>query len=552
MKGLHKIDDSLEHVPLGLEYKEEYWDSALTMIEAHEAKVAWLKILGGVSAAAVIVFASVFWSIKTEASELAFDHSAEQLALTSKTEMARVNPFESGNENATNPSTSTPVSNVVAGNTSSVNFESGSEYIDQDETASDALAISETAQQNDGLGSALTSADETRGSADKTGIADAGLASTQGNAEETVDNEYGVSEVAGGDSSLTEESPLADHDENSQESAGPNNDQNFAPTDEGITLSTDGPKSIIPISAETLNIATQTTLSSEMNALANSSVSEWIPVDQSELISMNGVESELFENELDYSPLLLDEPLAENPFTLRKKLNVQLIAGYNFATDYNANYWDLYTPDLDQKFVEEVGDQSASNSRYEANAMLGLGIDYNFNTRWSMNSNVHYFSASKLNFGQNIQDCWIGLSGRECASRYMQTSKLHMFSVPVNIAMRLGRKAQISGGFGADFTVQNDYVIERFYHNGEEIDLARAASLGDAVVREVTAEKGYLDAFRTVNYFANAGINYYLTESVTIGATYQYGLSDITRNQLVAQTFDRNSRMYGYVRFRVW
>ena len=286
MKGPHKIDDSLDQVPPGLEYKEEYWDSALTMIEAHETKVAWLKVLGGISAAAVIVFASVFWSFKTEASELAFDHSTEQLALNAKVETVRINPFESRNESA-NQSTSTPASNVVAGNTSMVNFESGSE--------------SATAQQNGvGLTSALGSADKTLGSADKTlgradetmgssaetlggadetGVADAQVGSEQGSAEESVadtesgsaqanaddaaDNEYVVNELPVDDSSLRNESSVADHDENSQESAGSNNDQNFASTDEGITLSTDGPKSIIPISAETLNIATQTTLSSE-------------------------------------------------------------------------------------------------------------------------------------------------------------------------------------------------------------------------------------------------------------------------------------------------
>ena len=210
-----------------------------------------------------------------------------------------------------------------------------------------------------------------------------------------------------------------------------------------------------------------------MNALSNSSVSEWIPVDQSELISMNGLDGHVFENVLDYSPMsgiASRKPVYVPP--MRKKLNIQLIAGYNMVTDYDDDFWGLHDPKMDEEFGDELGNQISANSRQESRIMVGMGIDYTLkNSRWSLNSNVHYFSASGLNFGHKIEDCWIGLSGEECATRYMQTTKLHMVSVPLNIAMRIGPKFQVSTGVGTEFIVQNDYVIERFYFDDEEIDL---------------------------------------------------------------------------------
>ena len=70
---------------------------------------------------------------------------------------------------------------------------------------------------------------------------------------------------------------------------------------------------------------------------------------------------------------------------------------------------------------------------------------------------------------------------------------------------------------------------------------------------QIHETRGYVTGFNYWNSFASAGANFYLTESITIGANYQYGLNDMTRPGVFAlSTIDRPSRINGYLRFRIF
>ncbi|NNE54400.1 MAG: outer membrane beta-barrel protein, partial [Flavobacteriales bacterium] len=256
------------------------------------------------------------------------------------------------------------------------------------------------------------------------------------------------------------------------------------------------------------------------------------------------------------SPTIVSGPSGPDPIELwmpRKKLSLQMIAGYNVITDYTSAYWRLEAEAQRADLENGIAIQKGTNARMESNVIVGLGVEYLINRKWSVNANVHYSAITGLNFKQAEYDTCYGIAGQpDVLERALHTTKLHYFSVPLNVSRSLGRRIDLNLGGGAEFLVQNDYVIERYFEGETEISICDHAHSATSR-KEIRLERGHLEAFQNIGFFANVGASYRLTESSTLGLNYQHGLTDVTRDGILTRdSFDRNSRLYAYLRFRVW
>lgn len=201
-----------------------------------------------------------------------------------------------------------------------------------------------------------------------------------------------------------------------------------------------------------------------------------------------------------------------------KPFNVQVIMGSSFVAEYDGRKDD-----------------------FSFNPLIGVVADLNLNRRYSVNAGIQYFSIKGTSRPFSSQVTVLDFV-RETTTTSVATKKMHYISLPINVAMRLGHRTQLSAGFGISALAQTQNLVTV----SKEIN-------GESSLESQYREDGYVSGFKTVNSFLNFGVNYYLTSNTTWGLTYQYGLSDVTRNDFfTVDEMDRNSKLSVYVRFNVF
>lgn len=521
MKGRRKIIDMAEQLPPGLEYQEAHWEAALGMIEAHEKKVAWYKVAGGITAAACLVAAVLFWNLQSATTGDTLINMADNQSVEAgwNADFDRVIPPFVSSEDDELPY------HISENSVRSITSASILEPANADEE-NELKASGDDTSAETSMADAEASDDNSSSEIDST-LADERTAETNSNQSE----------------------------HNTSENIGLNPEANSLETSlsgEGITLQIEEKDTSIPVPPGHLNTTTannkdvssaqlEDDITTAQPQISNQRSEQWLTEVEGIIIADldSGVEPQIKESKTeDIAPHKL--------WTPRKRLNFQAMAGYQLWTDYMDDSWDLIQPNINSPEAQLILSQRTHNSRTDSRLLFGIGVDYDLNKRWSLNASPHYHAVSGLNFSHSSIDTQVVHNdGHDYQSRTVFTTKLHYISLPVSVALRIRNKWQVSTGIGASFLLQGDNVLQTRDENTLDIS--------------VTETQGYVTRFKDMNTFAHVGLNYYLTESITLGATYQYGLSDITREDMFSlsdgslfNTIDRNSRAYAYLRFRIW
>ncbi|MGB0422738.1 MAG: hypothetical protein ACPGED_00375, partial [Flavobacteriales bacterium] len=84
-----------DNIPEGLEYKSEYWDSALNLIKRKEAQLFWFRIIG-LAAAVILILGAVYWQVeqKSSVANLFSSTQPEVIASSSPLDQLFSNPEE--------------------------------------------------------------------------------------------------------------------------------------------------------------------------------------------------------------------------------------------------------------------------------------------------------------------------------------------------------------------------------------------------------------------------------------------------------------------------
>lgn len=483
-----------EEIPAGLAYKEAYWEAALTGIKAREAFLFRLRLAIGFGIVLLIGLGGSGWYYLTPA-EGQYAMTKSGYFMTNHQGYRSTDSIETAynfdqSSDGTNDSTGS-TSDIEVSNEATLSEGGNPELAAVGERATDQI----TSTPSSSLDAVADNQDDSSEAQSVNSIVDA---TSDHNDQSRSNDEQPVNEVTMGFDSQT--------------------DADVTPEIEGVSnaIADDHPEESQP---EQGNVPPKTATAKDLMA------------------SFDGAEAkvQMFES----FTLMPSIPLANLPSMLPmsnrpagaiveikhhkilpplKPFNVQVLMGTSLITDFGSRKDDVVF-----------------------NPMVGVAADFNVNRKFSVNANVHYFSIKGTDRPFSSQSTTLDFV-RKTTTTSVATNKLHYVSLPVNAAYRLGHRTQVSAGVGLSILAQSENVVSVT----EEVN-------GQTTLQEEFRQDGYVSGFNGINTYLNVGLNYYISGNTTWGLTYQYGLSDVTRNDFYRNDgMDRNSRLSAYVRFNVF
>jgi hypothetical protein len=497
-----------EEIPAGLAYKEAYWEAALTGIKAREAFLFRLKLAVGLGMVLLIGLGGSGWYYLKPADG--------QFAATKSLYGGTLNEDEW-------------VRGLSDDTISFIDYAEDGSPLNNDQNSSVIESEQTDIQPDDQLladnGSAVDQASDEQTSPDEN-VVEAGadvMAQTPSPEQGDISNPEQISDIG----------ETADGDEVSSDvlASGTGREREI---ERGIEIETE--REIAELAGNEISMQ----LAEEQPDITGS-VTENVPprtATAKDLIASSdgvGERVELFANFSRMSTVQLSDISSNQPMNSRpvgaiveirhhkilpplKPFNVQVLMGTSLLTDYGSRKDDVVF-----------------------NPIVGVAADYNMTRKFSFNTNVHYFSIKGTDRPFSSQSTTLDFV-RKTTITSVATNKLHYVSLPVNMAYRLGQRTQVSAGVGVSILAQSENVVSVT----EEVN-------GQTTLQEEFRQDGYVSGFNSVNTYVNLGLNYYISGNTTWGLTYQYGLSDVTRNDFYGNDgMDRNSRLSAYVRFNVF
>jgi hypothetical protein len=173
-------------------------------------------------------------------------------------------------------------------------------------------------------------------------------------------------------------------------------------------------------------------------------------------------------------------------------------------------------------------------------ALIGLGINYAFNRTISADIQTQFTTISGLANPYTVVQQFYGTGFNETTYRYY-TDRMYECGVAARVNYRFGEKHGVSIGFVEHFLLTTDNRIE----TGVSSSFENPSSVSQKT-------KGYSQGFRSLQHGIILGYEYALGKSKSIGAQYQLGLTDVTKDSYFGETYDRNSMLSLYFRIKLY
>lgn len=150
-----------------------------------------------------------------------------------------------------------------------------------------------------------------------------------------------------------------------------------------------------------------------------------------------------------------------------------------------------------------------------------LGIEYERNGNnpfYSWSIGLNYFEVSKVPLQLSRSETSLGY-GYESTITTVNTDHMHFLSLPVMVSHRFKDRFQLGAGLGVSYLVTASNTVTQTRETNFTSEL-------------LSSEKsnGYVQGFQSINYFSLIESRYWINPSFSVGAKYQYGLSDISIN----------------------
>ena len=139
---------------------------------------------------------------------------------------------------------------------------------------------------------------------------------------------------------------------------------------------------------------------------------------------------------------------------------------------------------------------------------------------------LSYFEISGMETSLQITQTSYGF-GFENNITKIHTDKVQFLKAPINLTYDIGSRIQLESGLGVEYILYSKNFIEQSKETNAGIN-----SLGS----EETS--GYFSAFKRASLHTNVGLSFWLNQRYRLGVNYQFGLTDITKNE----TFNSESK----------
>lgn len=189
--------------------------------------------------------------------------------------------------------------------------------------------------------------------------------------------------------------------------------------------------------------------------------------------------------------------------------------------------------------INAWSDFAFHHSPYKLDGKAALGIGYTLNNRISTELDAHFFTVSGNASPYESVIRQYGEGFNETTYRYF-TNRLYQTGVSAYLKYRLLPNHMVGIGWGTDYLLTADNRIE-----------TGVASSYENPSTSSTNEKGYVQGYRTLQHALLLNYEFALGRNKSVGAQYQWGLTDITKNEFFGNTKDKNSMLSFYFRFKL-
>ena len=200
------------------------------------------------------------------------------------------------------------------------------------------------------------------------------------------------------------------------------------------------------------------------------------------------------------------------------QFKIGLIAGLNTSLGY-----------------KNIGD-SRANPSFDPTIGLRITYRHSMTSPWRTNVEAIYSSRSALNAQIGYDSISYGF-GSTIISRNIDIEELHYISVPIYATYQYKKKHSFMGGlsFGYLMNAQSQTSGNITETTANDANLYTAPT---------TQEWGYTTAFNRFDFGATLGYDYEVQKGWKVGARFNYGLRDITKNNIFNNNiFDNNTSL---------
>lgn len=481
-----------ENIPKGLEYQDQYWEAALVKIKRKERAIALMRWFGAAAILAVAVAGTLIY-------QQSKDTPAAPAQISYETEHGAKNVIVQDNAEILNSaSTDAPITDLstTLDSESSANGESSSNPIAEANPLQEesTTGITSTSEQNPSNGTLFDGGTETIANNE-----------SEDDASSVMEDEI-ISQATVNPEALAITNTF---NQDAESAMNPAKDQDQGQGNEDVQIASSTAPAFMA-SASDAGLSQPEPASPEGSMLENQAYN-W-----SGIQAINKIQTPRIASKKAHPGLVLAGLKAADNYFPIAAWSIQATLGNGFETAYGSRLHAV---------------------SWQPN--IGVALDKNVTEKWSWNLGLRYQKV-----GDVLQE-FSGVSRTydfsvQIDSMTIATDQAHFVALPFSVARRFNERHQFRLGLAAQALITTRNNVSTSVSNTEE---SFGSIRTNVVQADDQTELGYTQGWKDFGAFAMIGYDYFLKPELSLGVHYEYGLTDVTENDVFGEQMDRNSQL---------
>jgi len=189
--------------------------------------------------------------------------------------------------------------------------------------------------------------------------------------------------------------------------------------------------------------------------------------------------------------------------------------------------------------VKAWADHGFQSRPFKTDASAALGFEYAFSKKLSGQFLAQFNTVSGVADPYVVEQVTYGQGYSSTTYRYF-TDRFYETGAAVGAMVKLNGNHSIGLGWSTRYLLTADNHIE-----------TGMASTYESLQENRVMAKGYVQGFAPVRHSLRLNYEYALGKNKSLGACYEHGLTDVTKNDYFGNEFDRNSMLSVYFRLKL-
>ncbi|MFM2200973.1 MAG: hypothetical protein RL040_173 [Bacteroidota bacterium] len=189
--------------------------------------------------------------------------------------------------------------------------------------------------------------------------------------------------------------------------------------------------------------------------------------------------------------------------------------------------------------VKAWADHGFQSRPFKTDASAALGFEYAFSKKLSGQFLAQFNTVSGVADPYVVEQVTYGQGYSSTTYRYF-TDRFYETGAGVGAMVKMTANHSIGLGWSTRYLLTADNHIE-----------TGMASTYESLQENRVMAKGYVQGFASVRHSLRLNYEYALGKNKSVGACYEHGLTDVTKNDYFGNEFDRNSMLSVYFRLKL-